>query len=185
MLWTVVTTKYRKWQHLAKQKHFNRSKHKLVQLITSARLPSGPKFMKIGWKSWVKLSNGGFFISGSFSGERTADPERSSPTHYVDVPQGCVFGGLIDTFHSMGSYSRKLIILGTPMGISSETFMGASRHRRNMKHIIKYACWLKICISGRHTMYIQKKIRERVFSRVNFINFYFKGNFTAQFQSTA
>jgi hypothetical protein len=56
-----------------------------------------------GWRS---------FFSGDFSGKRTADPERSSPTYYTsmdavsakDVP----FGGLVDTSQPMGELSPKI-----------------------------------------------------------------------------
>jgi hypothetical protein len=78
------------FQHLAEQKTINRSKQKFVQLIVSAGSPSKPKFLMIGWRvaaphmgevvDWQR-----FPFSGDFSGKRTADPERSSPTYYTSV----------------------------------------------------------------------------------------------------
>ena len=57
-----------------------------------------------GWRSF-------FFFSGDFSGKRTADPERSSPTYYTSIDavsaKDVPFGGLIDTFYPMGELSPK------------------------------------------------------------------------------
>ena len=51
------------------------------------------------------------FFSGDFSGKRTADPERSSPTYYTSIDavsaKDVPFGGLIDTSHPMGELSPK------------------------------------------------------------------------------
>jgi hypothetical protein len=51
------------------------------------------------------------FFSGDFSGKRTADPERSSPTYYTSIDavlaKEVPFGGLIDTSHPMGELSPK------------------------------------------------------------------------------
>jgi hypothetical protein len=51
------------------------------------------------------------FFSGDFSGKRTTDPERSSPTYSTSIDailaKDVSFRGLIDTSNLMGSYPRK------------------------------------------------------------------------------
>jgi hypothetical protein len=62
------------------------------------------------------------FFSGDFSGKRTADPERSSPTYYTSIDavpaKEVPFGGLIDTSDSMGSYPQKTPHFGAVNGDS-------------------------------------------------------------------
>jgi hypothetical protein len=45
------------------------------------------------------------FFPAVFSGKRTADPERSSPTYYISIDavsaKDMPLGGLIDTYHPM------------------------------------------------------------------------------------
>jgi hypothetical protein len=111
-------------QHLSEQKPLSRSRQKFVQLISSARPSSRPKLIMIGggrgspYRWSCRLAE--FF--GDYSGKRTADPERSSPTYYTlidavsakDVP----FGGLIDTSHPIGELSPTTPHFGTSMGIA-------------------------------------------------------------------
>jgi hypothetical protein len=58
------------------------------------------------------------FFSGDFSGKRTADTERSSPSYYTSIDavtaKDVPFGGLIDMSHFMG----------TSMGISGLNVYG-------------------------------------------------------------
>jgi hypothetical protein len=53
----------------------------------------------------------GIFSSGDFSGKRTADPERWSPTYYTSIDavsaKDVPFGGLINTSHPIGELSPK------------------------------------------------------------------------------
>jgi hypothetical protein len=66
----------------------------------------------------VKYKVGGVFFSGDISGKRTADPERSSPTHYTSIDavpaKEVPFGGLIPR----GSYPRKTPHFGPANGDS-------------------------------------------------------------------
>jgi hypothetical protein len=65
----------------------------------------------VGWQS---------FFSGDFSGKRTADPERSSPTYYTSIDavsaKDVPFWGLTDMSHPMGSYPPKIPHFGDVNG---------------------------------------------------------------------
>jgi hypothetical protein len=58
-----------------------------------------------------EIYGSGSFFFGDFSGERTADPKRSSPTYYTSIAavsaKEVPFGGLIDTSHTMQELSPK------------------------------------------------------------------------------
>jgi hypothetical protein len=61
-------------------------------------------------------------FSGAFSGKRTADPERSSPTYYTSIDavsaKDVPFGGFIDTSYPMGELSPKTPRFGAVNGQS-------------------------------------------------------------------
>ena len=96
----------------------------------------------------MKYTVGGVFFSGDFSGKRTADPERSSPTYYTsinavsakDVPLG------VSSIHLIpwGVIPHKPLIFGTSMGISSLNVYGrisAQKKRIIMLYGSKCASW--------------------------------------------
>jgi hypothetical protein len=60
-----------------------------------------------GWRS---------FFSSDFSGQPTADLERSSPTYYTSIDavsaKEVPFGSIIDTSHPIGELSRKTAHFG-------------------------------------------------------------------------
>jgi hypothetical protein len=112
-----------RFQHLAEQTLFNRSKQKFVQLIMSVRPPNRPKFIMIGRGSrlpiWVKLSTGQIYFPVASRASAQPTPSVRVP-HIIHQstrfrPRMCLLGVL---------YPKHLIFV-TSMGISSLNFLRA------------------------------------------------------------